>query len=136
MPLYAKAGNNLSLGRGTIQGSLGITSQIDLDIPCEETGEDLPKSCEGRIVDEMDMFTFYAKFESGQMVLLVLEGEKETRRYFISTSKGKRGAMCTGTFLPGDDRDTRTAVSKEGLEGTYKVSVLSLIHISEPTRLL
>ena len=124
MPLYAKAGNNLSLGRGTIQGSLGITSQIDLDIPCEETGEDLPKSCEGRIVDEMDMFTFYAKFESGQMVLLVLEGEKETRRYFISTSKGKRGAMCTGTFLPGDDRDTRTAVSKEGLEGTYKVSVI------------
>ena len=44
--------------------------------------------------------------------------------HLISTSRGERGAMCTGTFLTDDDRDTRTVVTKEGLDGAYKVKVI------------
>ncbi len=112
--LYAKDGNNLSLGTGQLLGSLGETPQMDYDVPAEDTGEILPEKHEARLTDEVDMFTFESKFEKGQLVMLLLESEEETRKYFISTSKGKRGAMCTGTFLPEDDRDTRTVISKEG----------------------
>ena len=122
--LYSKDGNNLSLGKGQLLGSLGETPQMDYDIPAEDTGEMLPDKHEAHITDEVDMFTFESKFEKGQLVMLLLESDKETRRYFISTSKGKRGAMCTGTFLPEDDRETRTVVSKEGLDGDYRVKVI------------
>lgn len=84
----------------------------------------MPDKHEARIIDEVDRFTFESKFEKGQLVMLLLELDQETRRYFISTSKGKRGAMCTGTFLPDDDRDTKTIVSKEGLDGEYQVKVI------------
>ena len=97
--LYSKDGNNLSLGKGQLLGSLGETPQMDYDIPAEDTGEILPDKHEAHITDEVDMFTFESKFEKGQLVMLLLESDKETHRYFISTSKGKRGAMCTGTFL-------------------------------------
>lgn len=122
--LYAKDGNNLSLGKGQLLGSLGETPQMDYDIPAEDTGEMLPAKHEAHITDEVDMFTFESKFEKGQLVMLLLESDQETRRYFISTSKGKRGAMCTGTFLPDDDRDTRTIVTKEGLHGEYQVKLI------------
>ncbi|HHT51027.1 MAG TPA: aryl-sulfate sulfotransferase [Eubacteriaceae bacterium] len=122
--LYSKDGNNLSLGRGQLLGSLGETPQMDYDIPAEDTGELLPEKHQAHITDEVDMFTFESKFEKGQLVMLLLESEKEIRRYFISTSRGERGAMCTGTFLTDDDRDTRTVVTKEGLDGAYKVKVI------------
>ncbi|MEG9283144.1 aryl-sulfate sulfotransferase [Aerococcus urinae] len=123
-PAYNTYGNNLALGRGKLVGDIGETLQMDYDIPAEDTGELLPDTHEGRLVEEADMFTFHAKFAKGQLVMLLLEGEEETRRYFISTAKGKRGAMCAGTFLSADDRDTRTGVTKEGMKGAYKVKVI------------
>lgn len=122
--LYSKGGNNLTLGRGQLLGSLGETPQMEYDLPAEPAGQILPEKYEARLTDETDMFTFEAKFEKGQLVMLLLESDKDTRRYFISTSKGKRGAMCTGTFLPEDDRDTRTVITKEGMDGQYRVSVI------------
>ena len=123
-PLYAKNGNNLQLGRGYILGNLGETPMMNYPIPATVTGQLLPDFHQARLVEEADLITFFAKFERGDLVVLVLESETEKRQYFISTSKGKRGAMCTGTFLLDDDRNTRTIISKEGLKGSYDVSVL------------
>ena len=122
--LYAKDGNNLSLGTGQLLGSLGETAQMDYEIPAIDTGEILPDKHEAHLTEEIDMFTFEAKFEKGQLVMLLLESDKETRKYFINTSQAKRNAMCTGTFLPTDDRETRTVVTKEGLDGEYNVKVI------------
>ncbi len=124
--LYTKEeeGSDLVLGTGKILGTLGETPQMDYEIPAEETGEVMEAWHEAKVTDETDMFTFEAKFEPGDLVQLQLDNGEEVRKYFISTSKGKRGAMCAGTFLPDDDRDTRTAVTKEGLNGVYKVRVL------------
>ena len=125
-PLYAKGPgqNNLTLGVGQVLGRLGETPQMDIEIPAEDTGELIPARNEVRVTDEMDMLTVEAKFEKGQLVMLLLESDGETRRYFISTAKGKRGAMCTGTFLPEDDRDTRTVITKDGLSGDYRLSFI------------
>ena len=122
--LYAKEQNNLILGTGLLLGSLGVTPQMDADIPAIESGELLPAKHETCINDEVDMFTVESKFEKGQLVMILLESEEETRRYFVSTSKGKRGAMCTGTFLPDDDRFTRTVITKDGLNGVYQLKVI------------
>ncbi|MGX7106339.1 aryl-sulfate sulfotransferase [Hutsoniella sourekii] len=125
MRLYSLEGDNLTMGRGQLLGQLGITPSVDeYDFLTTEASELLPAEIEGRIVDEADMFTFFGKFERGQLIILVLEGEEETKQYFISTSEGDRGAMCTGTFLSDDDRDTRTGITKEGLSGEYKVKVI------------
>lgn len=125
-PLYAKAPgqNNLTLGVGQLLGRLGITPQMDAEVPAEDTGEIVPAANEVRVTDEADMLTVEAKFEKGQLVMLLLESEEETRQYFISTAKGKRGAMCTGTFLPEDDRDTRTVITKDGWNGEYQMKII------------
>ncbi|MFM1524800.1 MULTISPECIES: aryl-sulfate sulfotransferase [Helcococcus] len=124
--LYAKESgqNNLALGQGQLLGTLGVTPTMDVEIPTEDAGVELDDWHDAHITDEVDMLTFQAKFEPGTMVLLVLENEEESRQYFISTSKGKRGAMCTGTFLPDDDRETRTVVTKDGLDGEYQVKLI------------
>ncbi|WP_195851018.1 aryl-sulfate sulfotransferase [Aerococcus tenax] len=126
-PLYSKKGGeyDLQLGAGRVLGYLGETAQMDYDIPAEEVNEPVPEKVDVRLTDEEDMFTFEAMFEKGQLVMLVLEGEEDTRRYFISTAKGHRGAMCAGTFLPKDDRETRTVVTKYGFDkGDYKVKLI------------
>lgn len=124
--LYSKepGQSDLRLGEGQFLGALGETPQMETLIPAEETGELLSDWHEASLTEEVDMLTFRAKFEPGTLAMLILENETETRQYFISTSKGKRGAMCTGTFLPDDDRDTTTAVTKDGLDGTYKVKLI------------
>lgn len=48
----------------------------------------------------------------------------EIHRYFISTSAQKFLAMCSGTFLPKDDREVTLNVDKEGLNGTFDVRVI------------
>lgn len=124
--LYAKEKgmSDLEPGPGEILGSIGESRQMETRIPAEETGALLPAWHEARVTEEMDLVTFEAKFEAGTLAMLLLESEEDSRQYFISTSRGRRGAMCTGTFLPDDDRDTRTIISKEGLKGEYAVRVI------------
>ena len=124
--LYAKEKgmSDLEPGPGEILGSIGESRQMETRIPAEETGALLPAWHEARVTEERDLVTFEAKFEAGTLAMLLLESEEDSRQYFISTSRGRRGAMWTGTFLPDDDRDTRTIISKEGLKGEYAVRVI------------
>lgn len=124
--LYAKerGQQDLVLGQGQLLGRLGETPTMDVDVSANEAGIPLSDWHDAHLIDEEDMLTFKAKFEPGTMVLLVLDNGSDKRQYFISTSKGKRGAMCTGTFLPDDERETRTVVTKEGLDGIYQVKLI------------
>lgn len=97
MTLYAPEGN-LELGDGSILGKMGVTAEFDTDVPAEVAAELLPDSCAARIEDEEDRFTFLAKFEKGQMVMLLLEQGEEVHRYYISTAAVSHQAMCCGTF--------------------------------------
>lgn len=125
-PLYTKGKGeqDLILGKGIVLGDLGETLQMDADVGATDKGDMISDDVNVRLTDEADMFTFQAKFEKGQLVLLVLEGKDDTRQYFISTARGYRGAMCSGTFLMADARETRTGVSKSGMHGEYKVKVI------------
>lgn len=123
LKLYAD-GNNLSLGKGEILGHMGITKEFDTEIPMDSCGELLPDSCDASIIEEFDRFTFKSRFEKGQLVMLLLEGENETHRYFISTTAVPYLAMCCGTFLDSDERNTRTFINKAGLSGTFDVRVI------------
>lgn len=123
LKLYSD-GNNLSLGKGEILGQMGITREFDTDIPMESCGELIPASCEASINEEFDRFTFKSRFEKGQLVMLLLENEKETHRYYISTTAVPFLAMCCGTFLDSDERNTRTFINKAGLSGIFDVRVI------------
>lgn len=123
LKLYSD-GINLELGKGQILGEMGVTPTFDTDVPAEVTGQLLPESCNASVNEEFDRFTFKSRFEKGQLVMLLLEGENETRRYFISTTAVPHLAMCCGTFLDSDERNTRTMVNKAGLSGTYDVRVI------------
>ena len=117
-------GNNLELGEGKQLGHMGVTKEVETDIPVESCGELLPEVCNARIEEEPDRFIFYSRFEKGQLVMLLLEGENETHRYFISTTAVSHLAMCCGTFMDSDERNTRTFVNKAGLTGTFDVRVI------------
>ena len=123
LKLYSD-GINLELGKGQILGEMGVTKEFDTEIPLDPSGEMLPESCNARIEDEVDRFTFFSRFEKGQLVMLLLEQGEEVHRYFISTTAVPFLAMCCGTFLDSDDRNTRTNINKAGLKGTYDVRVI------------
>lgn len=122
--MYAP-GANLTLGEGKKLGKMGVTKEFETDIPFNSSGQLLPKSCQARIEEEEDRFTFFASFEKGQLVMLLLERDEEVHRYYISTAAANRNqAMCCGTFLESDERKTRTSVNKEGLHGDYTLRVI------------
>lgn len=123
MKLYADQGN-LELGEGSMLGEMGITKEFDTDIPAPVSSELIPDRYEARIEDEDDRFTFHAKFEKGQLVMLMLEQGEEKHRYYISTTAVSHKAMCCGTFLESDERVTKTNVNKAGMKGTYEVFVV------------
>ena len=126
MSLY-REGANLDLGKGRVVGNLGVTGEFDTEVPAENTGELLPEACEAVLTEEDDRIIFKAKFKKGQLVMFQLEKEddpEEIHRYFISTSAQKFLAMCSGTFLPKDDREVTLNVDKEGLNGTFDVRVI------------
>lgn len=93
MKLYADQGN-LELGEGSVLGEMGITKEFDTDIPAPVSSELIPDRYEARIEDEDDRFTFHAKFEKGQLVMLMLEQGEEKHRYYISTTAVSHKAMC------------------------------------------
>ena len=123
MKLYADQGN-LELGEGSVLGEMGITKEFDTDIPAPVSSELIPDRYEARIEDEDDRFTFHAKFEKGQLVMLMLEQGEEKHRYYISNTAVSHKAMCCGTFLESDERVTKTNVNKAGMKGTYEVFVV------------
>ena len=123
LKLYSD-GINLELGKGQILGKMGHTKEFDTEIPMENSGEMLPDSCNARIEEEIDRFTFFSRFEKGQMVMMLLEQGDEVHRYYISTTAVSYLAMCCGTFLDSDERNTRTSVNKAGLKGVYDVRVI------------
>ncbi|CCZ60910.1 aryl-sulfate sulfotransferase [Hungatella hathewayi] len=123
MKLYAEEGN-LELGEGSVLGEMGVTKEFDTDIPAPVSSELIPDRYEARIEDEEDRFTFHAKFEKGQLVMLMLEKGEEKHRYYISTTAVSHKAMCCGTFLESDERVTKTNVNKAGMKGTYEVFVV------------
>ena len=117
-------GINLELGEGKILGSMRVTAEMDTEVPAEANGEMLPEFCGAHIEDEFDKFTFFSRFVKGDLVLLQLEKGDEVHRYYISTTAVPNKAMCCGSFLDTDDRNTRTCITKEGLKGTYDVRVI------------
>ena len=97
---------------------------METEIPAEAKGEMLPDFCEARVEDMFDMFTFYSRFVKGDLVMLQLEKGEEVHRYYIPTTATPNKAMCCGSFLDTDDRNTRTGITKEGLSGTYDLRVI------------
>ena len=123
MKLYVE-GSNLELGEGELLGYLAPTKEFDTAIPVEACGELLPETCEARVEEECDMFTFHARFMKGDLAMLMLEQGEEVHRYYIPTTAMPAKAMCCGLFLDSDDRNTRTTVTKAGLSGTYDIRVI------------
>lgn len=117
-------GNNLELGEGKILGSMRVYAEMDTEIPAEEKGELLPDFCAARVEDEFDRFTFFSRFIKGDLVMLQLEKGEEVHRYYISTTASPNKAMCCGSFLDTDDRNTRTCITKAGLSGTFDLKII------------
>ncbi len=119
--LYCKE-DVLSLGKGELLGTLGITEEFDT-IPELETSTEIPEKYKVRIAQEEDRLVLSASFEKGQLVMFLLEGEK-THAYFVPTTKRPFLAMCVGTFLDSDERAIEFPISVEGISGSYKISLI------------
>lgn len=122
MKLYSD-GINLDLGEGKLLGTMGVTKEFETDIPMESCGELIPESCNTSLMDEEDRFVFKSRFEKGQLVMLLLEGET-THRYYISTTAVSHLAMCVGTFFDSDERNTTTNINKAGLKGSFDIRII------------
>jgi arylsulfate sulfotransferase len=121
LKLYS-AEDILTFGKGKLLGSLGVTEEFTT-IPPAEPGGMVPDKYNVKLGLEEDRVVFRATFEKGQMVLLQFEGDT-THSYFIPTTKRPFLAMCVGTFQESDERAVEFPVSKEGLSGKFKVSLI------------
>ena len=122
LPLYCEA-DALTFGKGELLGTLGVTEEMMTEVPAEEV-KDVPDTYNVRVGEEEDRIILKATFEKGQLVMLILEGEEATHRYFVPTTKRPFLAMCVGTFQESDERAVEFPVSKEDLKGSLKVKLL------------
>lgn len=121
LKLYS-AEDVLTLGKGELLGSFGVTEEFTT-IPPTEPGGMVPEQYKAKMALEEDRIIFKASFEKGQMVMLLLEGDT-THSYFIPTTSRPFLAMCVGTFQESDDRAVELPISREGLSGEFKVSLI------------
>lgn len=121
LKLYA-AEDVLTLGEGELLGTLGVTEEFTTIPPAVDSGI-VPEKYNAKLGLEEDRLIFKATFEKGQMVMLILEGET-TYSYFVPTTKRPFLAMCVGTFLDNDPRAVEFPISREGLTGEFKVSLI------------
>ncbi|MBP2639628.1 MAG: Arylsulfotransferase [Firmicutes bacterium] len=112
----------LTLGKGELVGTLGVTEEFST-IPPVEDGGMVPAQYHVKFGIEEDRMILKATFEKGQLVMLLLEGA-ETHSYFVPTTKRPFLAMCVGTFQESDERAVEFPVSKEGLKGEFKVALI------------
>ncbi len=121
LPLYCD-GDRLSFGKGEILGTLGITEEFDT-IPDVADGGLVPDQYKIKLAQEADRLVMKGSFEKGQLVMLILEGDK-THAYFIPTTNRPFLAMCVGTFLESDERAVETPISFENISGKFKVKMV------------
>lgn len=125
MKLY-ELEEKIVLGEGKVLGSLGKTEEFDTAIDTAfQTEEPIPEKYQVRLTEEIDRITLKALFEKGQLVMLVLTGEDGKRHnYYISTARHSHSTMCVATYLDDDERMIWVPVSKTGLCGQYRVSLI------------
>ncbi|MDL2307473.1 aryl-sulfate sulfotransferase [Desulfovibrio sp. OttesenSCG-928-C06] len=121
LQMYCKE-DVLSFGKGELLGTLGVTEEFET-IPELEQGGDVPAQYKLKLAQEADRLVLRGSFEKGQLVMLLLEGDK-THSYFVPTTKRPFLAMCVGTFLDADERSVEFPVSFENISGKFKVSVI------------
>ncbi len=116
--------DNMPLGDGVRLGKMGVTKEFETLIEMDSCGEELSYIYEASVEEEDDRFTFHATFESGQLVMLMLEQGDEKHGYYISTAKSKFAALCCGTFIEKDARKIKCSVNKAGLKGVYDLRIV------------
>lgn len=121
LKLYC-AEDTLSFGKGQLLGSLGVSEEF-LTIPPTEAGGMVPDKYNVKIGIEEDRLILKAIFEKGQLVMLQLEGGT-THSFFVPTTRRPFLAMCVGTFQENDERAVEFPISKQGLSGEFKLSLI------------
>ena len=117
-------GVNAAFGDGKLLGHLDVTPTFDTIPDVPERNEVVDAWHQVNIEEDEDRFVFHGRFARGSLAMILLEGEKETRGYFINTAASYHLAMCSGAYLEDDDRVIKMNISKEGLSGKYTIKVL------------
>lgn len=119
-----KDGVNAAFGDGKLLGHLDVTPTFDTIPDVPERNEVVDAWHQVNIEEDEDRFVFHGRFARGSLAMILLEGEKETRGYFVNTAATYHLAMCSGAYLEDDDRVIKMNISKEGLSGKYTIKVL------------
>ena len=117
-------GDNAAFGEGKLLGHLDVTPTFDTIPDVPESNEVIDSWHQVNIEEDEDRIVFHGRFARGSLVMVLLEGEKETRGYFINTAASYHLAMCSGAYLEDDDRVIKQNISKEGLSGKYDIKIL------------
>lgn len=117
-------GENIAFGEGKLVGQLDVTPTFDTIPDVKEVDELTPVERQIVIEEDEDRFVFHGLFERGSLAMVVLQGEEETRGYFLNTAATHHLAMCSGAFLEDDDRMLKINISKNGLAGKYDIKVI------------
>lgn len=124
MPLYHN-GANLELGKGEILGTLGISEEFLTEIPdLKDEGNMVPDQYKAHFTEEVDRIVFNAEFAKGQLVMLLLEGEDKTYKYYVPTTEKTFTAICVASFQTDLKRAIQMNVMKEGVKGKFNIAVI------------
>lgn len=126
LPLYPDCAGGLEFGPGKILGELSRTEEFETGIDdARPVPGPVPEKYGVKILEEPDRMIFSARFEKGQLVMLILVDEDGgEHNYYVSTSRGISSTMCVATYLDDDERKVWVPVSKTGLKGRYRVHLI------------
>ncbi len=123
LPVYTC---DLEFGAGAVVGTLSRTEEFSTGIDTAAlTEEPVPERYQITLIEEIDRLMFTARFEKGQLVMLILQDEQgNEHNYYVSTAKAVNSTMCVATYLDHDDRKIWMAVNKNGLKGRYHIYLI------------
>lgn len=123
LSLYGE-GENLTLGSGSLLGTLGKTVEFGTEAETSRTEQLIPEQYSLTVTEETDRYIVKGIFEKGQLVMLSLkDSHGQNHNYFISTAAQSFTAMCVGTFQS-SERQVDFKLNKEGLSGNYQVYLI------------
>ncbi len=115
---------NYSHEAGSVLGEYLVTPEYEGKITTKFNILDtVPKEYNLSFIKEFDRLTVNGTFSGGEVVYIILEGNRETKRYLVPTVENSISPVC---FSVCDDGliDVTFFINEEGVFGRYNISII------------
>lgn len=109
--------------QGKIIGKYASSEEVSIELPMEPAGF-VPDRYNLSFEYDGERLCLSADFVAAEMVLLILEGEKENHTFFIQSTRRPFYTMCPVTWRPGKSRPVEWPIVINNFSDCYRLKLL------------